>query len=66
MVVAPKAEVQRLAAIPFARRAEIESTRGLNKDWDRWGEKNDAQRSIRIMLAAGFRGTVALEYESGP
>jgi hypothetical protein len=24
------------------------------------------QRSVRIMLAAGFRGTFALEYEQGP
>ncbi len=36
------------------------------KYWDRWGENNDIQRSTRIMLAAGFRGTFALEYESGP
>ncbi|MPY89049.1 MAG: TIM barrel protein [Luteitalea sp.] len=36
------------------------------KYWDRWGEKNDVQRSTRIMLAAGFRGTFALEYEQGP
>ncbi|MBI4622880.1 MAG: TIM barrel protein [Verrucomicrobia bacterium] len=36
------------------------------KYWDRWGDKNDVQRSTRIMLAAGFRGTFALEYESGP
>ena len=36
------------------------------KYWDRWGEKNDVQRSVRIMLAAGFRGTFALEYEEGP
>ena len=36
------------------------------KYWDRWGDKNDVQRSTRIMLAAGFRGTFALEYEDGP
>lgn len=36
------------------------------KYWDRWGEKNDVQRSVRIMLAAGFKGTFALEYEQGP
>jgi sugar phosphate isomerase/epimerase len=36
------------------------------KYWDRWGEKNDVQRSTRIMLAAGFKGTFALEYEAGP
>ena len=26
------------------------------KYWDRWGDKNDVQRSTRIMLAAGFKG----------
>jgi sugar phosphate isomerase/epimerase len=36
------------------------------KYWDRWGDKNDVQRSVRIMLAAGFNGTFALEYEAGP
>jgi sugar phosphate isomerase/epimerase len=36
------------------------------KYWDRWGEKNDVQRSTRIMLAGGFKGTFALEYEQGP
>ncbi len=36
------------------------------KYWDRWGEKNDVQRSVRIMLAGGFKGTFALEYEEGP
>lgn len=36
------------------------------KYWDRWGEKNDVQRSVRIMLAGGFKGTFALEYEAGP
>ena len=36
------------------------------KYWDRWGDRNDVQRSVRIMLAAGFRGTFALEYEQGP
>jgi sugar phosphate isomerase/epimerase len=36
------------------------------KFWDRWGDKNDVQRSTRIMLAAGFKGTFALEYEAGP
>jgi sugar phosphate isomerase/epimerase len=36
------------------------------KYWDRWGTKNDVQRSTRIMLAGGFKGTFALEYEQGP
>ncbi|HYT69433.1 MAG TPA: TIM barrel protein [Vicinamibacterales bacterium] len=36
------------------------------KYWDRWGERNDVRRSTRIMLAAGFKGTFALEYEAGP
>ena len=36
------------------------------KYWDRWGTRNDVQRSVRIMLASGFRGTFALEYEQGP
>jgi hypothetical protein len=36
------------------------------KYWDRWGDKNDVQRSTRIMLAGGFKGTFALEYEQGP
>jgi sugar phosphate isomerase/epimerase len=36
------------------------------KYWDRWGDKNDVQRSTRIMLAGGFNGTFALEYEEGP
>jgi sugar phosphate isomerase/epimerase len=36
------------------------------KFWDRWGDKNDVQRSTRIMLAGGFKGTFALEYEEGP
>jgi len=36
------------------------------KYWDRWGSNNDIQRSTRIMIAAGFKGTFALEYESGP
>ena len=36
------------------------------KYWDRWGDKNDVQRSTRIMLASGFKGTFALEYEAGP
>jgi sugar phosphate isomerase/epimerase len=36
------------------------------KFWDRWGQKNDVQRSTRIMLAGGFKGTFALEYEQGP
>jgi sugar phosphate isomerase/epimerase len=36
------------------------------KYWDRWGERNDVQRSTRIMLAGGFKGTFALEYEEGP
>ncbi len=36
------------------------------KYWDRWGDKNDVRRSTRIMLAGGFKGTFALEYEAGP
>ena len=36
------------------------------KYWDRWGERNNVQRSVRIMLASGYRGTFALEYEQGP
>jgi sugar phosphate isomerase/epimerase len=36
------------------------------KYWDRWGDMNDVQRSTRIMLAGGFKGTFALEYEQGP
>lgn len=36
------------------------------KYWDRWGDRNDVQRGVRIMLAAGYRGTFALEYEQGP
>jgi sugar phosphate isomerase/epimerase len=36
------------------------------KYWDRWGERNDVRRATRVMLAAGFRGTFALEYEQGP
>src|SRR3954466_4768626 len=27
------------------------------KYWDRWGNKNDVQRSTRVMLAGGFKGT---------
>jgi hypothetical protein len=34
------------------------------KYWDRWGDKNDVQRASRIMLAGGFKGTFALEYEA--
>jgi len=26
------------------------------KYWDRWGDRNDVQRSARIMLAGGFKG----------
>jgi sugar phosphate isomerase/epimerase len=36
------------------------------KYWDRWGDRNDVQRGVRIMLAGGFNGTFALEYEAGP
>jgi sugar phosphate isomerase/epimerase len=36
------------------------------KYWDRWGDYNDVRRSTKIMLAAGFKGTFALEYEAGP
>ena len=35
------------------------------KYWDRW-TNNDVQRSVRILLAAGYKGTFSLEYESGP
>ena len=36
------------------------------KYWDRWGDRNDVQRSVRILLAGGFRGVFSLEYEAGP
>jgi sugar phosphate isomerase/epimerase len=36
------------------------------KYWDRWGDRNDVQRSVRIMLAGGFKGTFALADEEGP
>ncbi len=36
------------------------------KYWDRWGDQNDVQRSVRILLAGGFRGVFSLEYEAGP
>lgn len=36
------------------------------KYWDRWGDKNDVRRATKIMLASGFKGTFALEYETGP
>ena len=36
------------------------------KYWDRWGDHNDVRRSTKIMLAAGYKGTFALEYEAGP
>jgi sugar phosphate isomerase/epimerase len=35
------------------------------KYWSRW-KTNDVRRSTRIMLAGGFKGTFALEYEEGP
>jgi sugar phosphate isomerase/epimerase len=35
------------------------------KYWDRW-DTNDVQRSTRIMLAGGYKGTFATEYERGP
>ena len=35
------------------------------KYWSRWKD-NDVQRSVKIMTAAGFEGTFALEYEEGP
>ena len=35
------------------------------KYWDRW-TTNDVQRSTRIMMASGYKGKFALEYESGP
>jgi sugar phosphate isomerase/epimerase len=35
------------------------------KYWDRW-TTNDIQRSTRIMLASGYKGKFALEYEAGP
>jgi sugar phosphate isomerase/epimerase len=36
------------------------------KYWERWGDKQDVQRATRIMIAGGFKGTFALEYEAGP
>jgi sugar phosphate isomerase/epimerase len=36
------------------------------KYWDRWGDRNDVRRGVKIMLAGGFKGTFALEYEAGP
>lgn len=36
------------------------------KYWDRWGDANDVQGGVHIMLNAGFDGTFALEYEAGP
>ena len=36
------------------------------KYWDWWGDCNDVQRSVRILLAGGFRGVFSLEYEAGP
>jgi hypothetical protein len=36
------------------------------KYWDRWGDANDVQGGVHIMLDAGFDGTFALEYEAGP
>ena len=35
------------------------------KFWDRW-TTNDVQRSVRIMLAAGYKGVFALGPEEGP
>lgn len=35
------------------------------KYWDRWNT-NDIQRSTRILLAHGYKGTFAAEYERGP
>jgi sugar phosphate isomerase/epimerase len=35
------------------------------KYWNRWKD-NDVRRSVKIMTAAGFQGTFALEYEDGP
>lgn len=46
--------------------APYSHTNAHAKYWDRWGEKNDVQRGVRIMLAGGFKGTFALEYEAGP
>ena len=45
--------------------APYSSSNAHAKYWDRWGDKNDVQRSVRIMLAGGFKGTFALEYEAG-
>ena len=36
------------------------------KYWERWGTAQDPARATRIMLAGGFKGTFALEYEAGP
>jgi sugar phosphate isomerase/epimerase len=46
--------------------APYSHTNAHAKYWDRWGDRNDVQRSTRIMLAGGFKGTFALEYEAGP
>ncbi|MGH9608493.1 MAG: sugar phosphate isomerase/epimerase family protein [Bryobacteraceae bacterium] len=35
------------------------------KYWDRW-DTNDVTRSTRILLATGYKGTFATEYERGP
>jgi sugar phosphate isomerase/epimerase len=36
------------------------------KYWDRWGDKNNVQRSTRIMLASGFRGRLRWSTRPGP
>ncbi len=36
------------------------------KYWNRWKDDQSVARSVKIMLAAGFQGTFALEYEEGP
>ncbi|HXW06704.1 MAG TPA: TIM barrel protein [Vicinamibacterales bacterium] len=46
--------------------APYSHTNAHAKYWDRWGDKNDVQRGVHIMLAGGFKGTFALEYEAGP
>lgn len=36
------------------------------KYWSRWGDKNDVQRSVKVLTQANYDGLFALEYEEGP
>lgn len=36
------------------------------KYWNRWKPDQSVARSVKIMMAAGYEGTFALEYEEGP